>query len=51
MDYNLSFCQSFVNSKQYSNFILWVTYFVSLRKSLKEISLEHFASSEHKVLP
>ena len=35
----------------YSNYILWVINFVSIRKSLKERSLEHFGSSEHKVLP
>ena len=26
-------------------------FFVSIRKSLKERSLEHFGSSEHKVIP
>ena len=50
IDYNLLFCQNFVNLKQYSNFILWVIFFVSIRKSLKECSLEHFGSAEHKVL-
>ena len=50
IDYNLLFCQNFVNLKQYSNFILWVIFFVSIRKSLKEWSLEHFGSAEHKVL-
>ena len=34
-----------------SNYILWVINFVSVRKSLKERSLGHFGSSEHKVLP
>ena len=35
----------------YSNNILWVIIFVSIRKFLKERSLEHFGSSEHRVLP
>ena len=51
MDYIFLFCRNFVNSKLYSNYILWVIIFVSIRKSLKERSLEHFGSSQHKVLP
>ena len=51
IDYNLLFCRNFVKSKLYLNYILWVIIFVSIRKSLKERSLEHFGSSEHKVLP
>ena len=50
-DYNLLFCHNFVNSKLHLNYILWFIVFVTMGKSLKKRSLEHFGSSENKVLP
>ena len=40
-----------VKPKKYSNYILWVINFASIRISLKKRSLEHFGLSEHEVLP